>query len=87
VNFEILEDSLQIKDAEIHINLLDRAIKSKDLKDLAGFIFEIPDAGWIWLDVFMGIVFQKSQLTKKLETYDAKRLWTKALSGWVPWFK
>ncbi len=57
------------------------------LRGLAKSIPEIQMAGWIWIDFFMGSIFERISPALDQDTWGAADLWRKALSNWELWFR
>ena len=87
VIFETSGDSLKVVNTETPAYLLNEVAKSEDFRELAKSIPEIQMAGWIWVDFFVGSIFERISPTLAPDTWDAGHLWGKALSCWEPWFK
>jgi len=87
VIFETSANSLKAVNIETPAYLLNEVGKSEDLRGLAKSIPEIQMAGWIWIDFFMGSIFERISPALDQDTWGAADLWRKALSNWEPWFR
>uniref|UniRef100_A0A7C5AMS9 Uncharacterized protein n=1 Tax=Desulfobacca acetoxidans TaxID=60893 RepID=A0A7C5AMS9_9BACT len=87
VIFETSGNLLKAVNIETPAYLLNEVGKSEDLRGLAKSIPEIQMAGWIWVDFFMGSIFERISPALAKDTWGAGDLWRKALSNWEPWFR
>lgn len=85
--FRTLGDSLDVESTDTASNLLTKIGESKNLKDLAGYVHEIPKVEWIWLDIFLGIMLGRSPSVSDPDIWDERQLWSNFLSKWIPWLK
>jgi hypothetical protein len=86
VIFETSGDFLKIESKETPSNILDDIARSKDMSRLNKAISEIKTSGWIWLDFFIGSLFEKTSASSDPDSWNAKLLWNKGLSWLGPWF-
>jgi hypothetical protein len=68
-------------------HLLDNLLDSQSLSVLVKHISAVPNADWVWLDVFIGNQFELMPSVNHSVAWDSLQLWKKVLSVWETWFK
>ncbi len=87
VVFSFRDSSLKVETRETPSRLLGDITELRRLEDLAGAIDHMQNAGWFWIDTFIGSLFERAADPVGQDAWDAAELWTKALCLWEPWFK
>jgi hypothetical protein len=85
VNFYADGNSLEIHDVETPSDLLGGVADSKNLTELTKTIPVIRNINWVWIDCFIGNIFQKSPDLVNNNTWNANQLCDKFLSILKPW--
>ena len=85
--FESAGTALTRVSSQTPLNVLTTVAGSQTLGALAASIRSMPNADWVWLDVFIGAHFARERSTGTPGTWNASRLWAKALAMWMPWFR
>jgi hypothetical protein len=85
--FSSRDGSLKMETSETPSRFLGDISKLQRLADLAKAINDMHNAGWFWIDVFVGGLFERAADPVGKGAWDAAELWTKALCIWEPWFK
>lgn len=85
VIFESSGSTIEAKACEAPASLLIDLANCHSFDRLTKFIHALPNADWIWLDIFMGTMFEMTP--SDTEAWDGLQIWVKALSPWEPWFK
>ena len=87
VIFEATGNSLDMKNAETTSGLLDNVASSQSLSELNKIIPAIPNISWVWLDCFIGNIFEKSPDLSNQNTWNAGQLCNKSICIWKPWIR
>jgi hypothetical protein len=85
VIFESYGPSMKIVRAETPADLLLDMANSRTFEELARSIRGMPGAGWAWLDVYIGTMFELSPSTT--DAWDSSQLWIQGMLPWEPWFR
>lgn len=85
--FETSGTSLELIDSKTPANLLIELKKSLSLRRLADDIPEIPQIGWVWIDFFIGNIFEIRTDSLDQDLWDASRIWREILSNWESFFR
>jgi len=85
--FSSRDGSLKVETCETPSRLLGDITEVRRLEDLPGALAHMQNAGWFWIDTFIGSLFERAADPVGQDAWDAAELWTKALCMWEPWFK
>ena len=85
--FSSRNGSLKVETSETPSRFLGDISKLQRLGDLAEAIGDMQNAGWFWIDIFIGSLFERAANPVGQDAWDATQLWAKALCMWEPWFK
>lgn len=86
--FESADGStLALKSSHTPLDHLKGVSTSQNLKDLAASLQTIPDAAWVWLDIFIGAKFVMGHAPNRPDSWVASQLYVQLLSPLMPWFK
>jgi hypothetical protein len=85
--FSSRDGSLKVETRETPSRLLGDITELRRLEDLAGAINHMQNAGWFWIDTFIGGLFERAADPVGQDAWDAAELWAKAICMWEPWFK
>jgi hypothetical protein len=78
--------SLKVESSDTPSRFLGDIAELRKPEDLAGAIDHIQNAGWFWIDAFIGSLFERAADPVGRAGWDAEDLWIKSLCMWEPWF-
>lgn len=87
VIFEATGNYLNLKDTETSSGLLGDVANSQSLIEITKSITAIHNISWVWLDCFIGNIFEKSTDLSNHNTWNAEQLCNKSISIWKPWIR
>jgi hypothetical protein len=85
--FSSRDGSLKIEMSETPSRFLGDICKLQRLGDLAKAIDHMQNAGWFWIDLFVGALLERASDPVGKDAWDGAELWANALCAWEPWFK
>ncbi len=85
--FSSRDGSLKVESSDTPSRFLGDISQLQRLDDLASAIDCIQNAGWFWIDAFIGSLFERASDPLSPNAWDAGELYSKALSVWEPWFE
>jgi len=87
VVFSATESSLEPEYADNSGGLLRELIDCSSLNDLKASITRIPGNEWVWLDFFIGTIFERRAQGCPKVSWNARELLKNALVAWKEWFR